>query len=136
SGNQQYGIFITDSNTAGNMVLGNYIGTDASGAIAVPNSLSGVLIGNGSSNNVIGGASAGARNVLSGNAGYGVILTDPNTTGNVVLGNYIGTDASGSYGVPDGLSGVLIDNLANNNIIGGTNTGARNILSGNVQYGI
>jgi titin len=135
SGNSQYGIFITDSNTAGNVVLGNYIGTTAGGTNALPNALSGVFIGNGTSGNIIGGTNALARNVLSGNSQSGLIMTS-NTTGNVVLGNYIGTDASGSHAVSNILGGVFLAAGASQNLIGGTNAGAGNVISGNLGNGI
>jgi parallel beta-helix repeat protein len=136
SGNSQYAIFITDSNTTGNVVLGNYIGTSAGGNNALANGYSGVFIGNGSCRNLIGGTNSGARNVMSGNLQYGVFITDSNTTGNVVLGNYIGTDASGLNAVPNGLSGVIIGGGPANNVIGSTNSAGRNILSGNTEFGI
>jgi hypothetical protein len=136
SGNAQYGIFITDSNTIGNVVEGNYIGTDPSGSNAVPNGLSGIFIGNGTSGNLIGGTNAATRNVLSGNSQYGVWLSDTNTTENVIEGNYIGTDASGSNALANGLSGIFIGGGTSGNLIGGTSAAARNVLSGNSQYGI
>jgi len=141
SGNLQYGVFITDSNTTGNVVLGNYIGTDASGSNALANGLSGVFVGNGSSGTIIGGTNAGGRNILSGNTQYGVIITS-NTTANVVLGNFIGTDFSGSNSVPNGLvagnsyAGIGIFAGASGNLIGGTNALARNIISGNTNVGV
>ena len=135
SGNSQYGIFITDSNTTGNVVLGNYLGTDASGSNALANGLSGVFIGNGASGNIIGGTNALARNVLSGNSQYGVIITS-NTTGNVVLGNYIGMNAGGSLMVSNALGGVFLAAGASHNLIGGTNAGAGNVISGNLGNGI
>ena len=135
SGNLQYGIFITDSNTAGNAVLGNYIGTGTNGLNAVPNGFSGVFIGNGTSGNIIGGTNVPARNVLSGNSQYGLIITS-NTTGNVVLGNYIGADASGSHAVSNALGGVFLALGASHNLIGGTNAGAGNVISGNLGNGI
>lgn len=135
SGNSQYGIFITDSNTTGNAVLGNYIGTGTNGLNAVPNGLSGVFIGNGTSGNIIGGTNVPARNVLSGNSQYGLIITS-NTAGNVVLGNYIGADASGSHAVSNALGGVFLAHGASHNLIGGTNAGAGNVISGNLGNGI
>jgi parallel beta-helix repeat protein len=132
SGNSQYGIFITDSNTTGNVVLGNYIGTDSSGSNALANEKSGVFIGNGASGNIIGGTNALARNILSGNSEYGVIITT-NTTANVVLGNYIGTDTSGSYAVPNIIGGVFLAAGATDNLIGGATAGARNVISGNTN---
>ena len=135
SGNSQYGVFITDSNTTGNIVLGNFLGTDISGSTAVPNGKSGVFIGNGASGNCIGGTSALARNIISGNSESGVIITS-NTTANVVLGNYIGTDAGGSFMVSNVLGGVFLADGASQNFIGGTNAGAGNVISGNLGNGI
>ncbi len=132
SGNSQYGVFITDSNTTGNIVLGNYIGTDASGSNALANEKSGVFIGNGASRNIIGGTNAPARNILSGNSEYGVIITS-NTTANVVLGNYIGTDTSGSNAVPNNIGGVFLAAGATGNLIGGATADARNVISGNTN---
>jgi len=132
SGNSQYGVFITDTNTTGNVVLGNYIGTDFTGSNAVPNGKSGVFIGNGASGNIIGSTNPAGRNILSGNTEYGVILTS-NATGNVVLGNYIGTDTSGSYPVANTIGGVFLTAGATGNFIGGTVPGARNVISGNTN---
>lgn len=130
SGNSQYGIFIGGTSTGGNVIEGNYIGTDPGGSIAVPNGLSGVFIGGATTDNIIGGTNAGARNVLSGNNEYGVWISDTNTTDNLVAGNYIGTDASGSNSIPNQSSGMFIGGWSSGNII------SDNILSGNAAYGI
>jgi hypothetical protein len=134
SGNSQYGVFITDSNTAGNLVLGNYIGTDFSGSNALANGLSGVFIGNSTSGNTIGSTNPAGRNILSGNLQYGIYLT--NTTGNVILGNYLGVKVTGTAALANQLSGIGIFGNTPSNLIGGTVTGAGNVLSGNSQYGI
>jgi hypothetical protein len=135
SGNSQYGVFITDSNTTGNVVLGNYVGTSASGSNALANGLSGVFIGNNAGGNIVGGTNAGARNILSGNVQYGVIITS-NTTGNVILGNYIGTDAGGHLMISNEFGGVFLADGAIGNVIGGTNAGVGNVISGNLGNGI
>src|SRR5207302_11022042 len=75
----------------------------------------------------IGGTTAGARNVISGNQdGF-----DLNTfsTGITIQGNYIGTDISGSNAIPNASRGMFVS--TNNTIIGGTAAGAGNLLSGN-----
>jgi len=136
SGNGQYGIWLSDTNTVENLVEGNYLGTDVTGSNAVPNQSSGILVGGGTSSNTIGGTNAAARNILSGNGQYGIWLSNTNTVENLVEGNYIGTDATGSNAVPNQSSGMLIGNGASSNIIGGASAGARNILSGNLGYGI
>ncbi len=136
SGNAQYGIWISDATTSGNVVLGNYIGTSANGLAAVPNGFSGVIVTGNAHDNSIGGTSAGAGNVISGNAQYGIWISGANTTGNVVLGNYIGTNASGLAAVPNGSGGMIVTDSSHDNSIGGTSAGARNVISGNVDAGV
>lgn len=134
SGNTNLGIQFTSSNTSGSVIAGNYIGTDASGTTAIAN-LIGVRIEGGSTNNTIGGTTTAARNVISGNSSTGITITDVGTTGNVVIGNYIGTDSTGTADVGNGSVGIAI-NEASDNTIGGTTAGARNVISGNQDYGV
>ncbi len=133
SGNLQYGIFVTDPNTTGNVILGNYIGTGASGSNALANGTSGVILGGGAANNVIGSTNSSGRNLLSGNTEYGIYLT--NTTGNVILGNYLGVNASGEVALANQKSGVALFG-GTQNLIGGIVVGARNVISGNGEYGV
>ncbi len=156
SGNNWDGVHIVDSPTGTggsptqyNVVEGDYIGVSASGTSAMPNTKSGVAIYDGASDNTIGGTAttagtslAGAGNVISGNGEYGVYLSGSTTTGNLVAGDYIGTNAMGAAGVPNGM-GVIITSEANNNIIGGTRTligqqlaGLGNVISGNDGDGV
>src|SRR5208282_482334 len=130
------GLTLIYADATNNTISGCWFGVSSTGTNAAPNAYQGILIAVGASGNIIGGTNALARNVLSGNSQYGIFITDSNTTGNVVLGNYIGTAASGSNAVPNGFSGVFIGNGATGNTIGGTNALARNILSGNTQYGV
>jgi hypothetical protein len=131
----------------GNVVSGCYIGTDATGTVAVPNGFytntsgdlgnSGLEIFSGAYNNTIGGTTAAARNIISGNTLQGIYMHDSGTTGNVIEGNYIGVNATGTVALPNGYAGIEIGTGgAQNNIVGGTTTGARNILSGNTLQGI
>ncbi|MCA1670030.1 MAG: right-handed parallel beta-helix repeat-containing protein, partial [Thermomicrobia bacterium] len=136
SGNSNSGILI-GGGSASNQVQGNFIGTDASGTAADPNPV-GVFI-TGASGNVVG-----PGNVISGNTNNGVSLdtNSGNVTFNVVRGNFIGTDVSGtaqvllSTGRPQNV-GVAISaagvpgSSASNNTIGGLNAADRNIISGN-----
>ena len=131
SGNGQFGVEIFASSM--NLVAGNLIGTDASGATGVGNSL-GVAIRSFSNNNVLGGMAAGARNVISGNLGRGV-LVNGSSTANVIQGNYIGTDVSGTGDLGNGSTGMVIV-AAQGNTIGGTVPGAGNVISGNDAGGI
>src|SRR5262249_9461686 len=94
------GVLITGSGATGNVIAGDYIGTDFSGTIALGNGNDGVHIQNGAGNNTIGGTTPGTRNITSGNHRYGMELwgTGP---GNVVEGDYIGTDESGLAALPN-----------------------------------
>ena len=140
SGNGIDGVYIdTSQGTAtGNLVAGNYIGTAANGTDRLANARDGVSIW-GASNNTIGGTTAAARNVISGNGADGVYIDTSQgqgtATGNVVAGNYIGTDVSGTNPLPNAFSGVAIFD-ASGSTIGGTTAATRNILSGNGIEGV
>ena len=108
-----WGIALRDAGgnvIAGDQVVGN---GNPSG-----NNSAGVLIDRGSSDNVIGGTTAGAANVISGNAGDGLSITGTGTTGNVVEGNDIGVDASGAP-LANARDGVSIAGGASGSLIGG-----------------
>ena len=114
----------------GNQVLGNYIGLNAAGNAALP-VFQGIFVG--TSNNTVGGTTPGARNVF-GAGSHGGIIIQPSgtfgTSGNVIQGNYIGTDASGNLALGFD-SGIAIFNSTDDNLIGGTAPGAGNVISGN-----
>ena len=116
-----------------NVIAGNYIGTDAAGTRALPNSDVGVLLDGVSTDNTIGGTTTGARNVISGNGTNGVEIINAGSTRNLVAGNYIGIDADGSTALGNGTNGVLLDAAAGNTV-GGTGTAA-NTIGGN-NFGI
>src|SRR4029077_4175841 len=89
--------------------------------------------------NTVGGLTSGARNIISGNGANGVEISNPGDNGtnnNTVLGNYIGTDVTGTIAKPNGGAGVSIFGGARSNTIGGTTPAARNIISGNNFQGI
>ena len=129
------GLTLVYADATNNTISGCWLGADATGTNAAPNAGQGILIAAGASGNIIGGTNALARNVISGNSQYGIFITDSNTTGNVVLGNYLGTDPTGNKALANGLSGIFIG-VANGNIIGSANPAGRNIISGNTEYGI
>lgn len=130
--NKQTGIFVRDG-AANNLILGNYIGVDASGGTALGNSTSGVLIK--TANNVVGGDVPGARNLIAGNGWSGVYLYLSGAVGNVVQGNFIGADATGTLAVGNKDRGVVVLD-GSGNIIGGLTVAARNLISGNRSSGI
>jgi parallel beta-helix repeat protein len=136
SGNDVFGIVISNSSATGNQVLGNMIGTDMSGTVALGNGTTGIYVGSSASGNIIGGTETGAGNLISSNGNRGIHLAD-GASNNQVLGNLIGTDISGTSDLGNGWDkgdGIMIH--TSNNIIGGIAPGARNIISGNSDDGI
>jgi uncharacterized repeat protein (TIGR01451 family) len=115
-----------DSNT----VEANFIGLTPAG-IAEPNDNGIVVTGN---NNTIGGTAPNARNVISGNFAVGARF-ETDATGNSIAGNYIGTDPTGSTARPNG-TGIEVLDTATQTTIGGASAAHRNVISGNVTYGI
>jgi titin len=134
SNNKDSGVDISGVGTSSNVITGNMIGTDASGAQAIPNR-TGVLVERGATLNTIGGTGSGALNLISGNLAVGVDLTGAGTSGNVVIGNLIGTSAAGTGALANQI-GVLIEQSASENTIGGSSGGSRNVISGNVGAGV
>jgi hypothetical protein len=119
SGNTINGIVINGG--SGTAVTGNFIGTTLAGTGSLSNGGDGILIGGGSASNYVGGFSAGTGNVISGNTAAGVLITDPGTTGNLVAGNFIGTDISGATPLFNGGSGVdLTMGAAGNTLLSNT----------------
>jgi len=135
SGNGGAGIWLAGTNVNGVTVQGNFIGLNAAGTAGVANISDGVNVVGGATRNTIGGTGAGARNVISGNRRYGIYISNPGTSNNLVQGNYIGTDFTGTIALGNGSIGIGLTN-ASGNRIGGTAAGAGNLLSGNPNYGI
>src|SRR5262249_31034509 len=130
SGNRGSGVWIEGAGTTGNVVAGNFIGTDVTGTAALAHRI-GVRIIVGGRGNTIGGTSAGAGNVISGNVDSGVWIQGAGTTGNVVAGNFIGTNADGTAALGNGADGVLIDGGASSNTIGGPTPDTGNVIAFN-----
>ena len=109
-------------------MVGNFIGTDSRGENLANGA--GVVIG--SSSNTIGGTTASAANVIGFNISEGILVSGTDAAKNVVLGNFIGTDAAGAnLGNPIGL---MVETPSNT--IGGTSTGAANIIGFSASEGI
>jgi hypothetical protein len=134
---------ITDGVASGNMVEGNFVGTKASGSgsdltgflFPFLSNLQGGIELTGAASDVIGGTDDGDRNIISGNVSAGVLITQV-STGNLVEGNYIGPDVTGTDVIGNTGSGVVIDILSSDNTIGGTTPAFRNVISGNLGSGI
>ncbi|MBN2003462.1 MAG: right-handed parallel beta-helix repeat-containing protein, partial [Anaerolineae bacterium] len=89
SGNVETGISIEGA-ASQNVIINNYIGTDVTGALALPNQRNGITL-NGD-NNRVGGATSAERNLISGNGEIGVAVGGDN---NEIVGNYVGVDVTG-----------------------------------------
>ncbi|GAB4203164.1 MAG: right-handed parallel beta-helix repeat-containing protein [Roseiflexaceae bacterium] len=140
SGNGQHGIFIQDSRN--NEIYGNWIGTDANGNLAIPNTRNGIQLestGGSSIDNIIGGnINQYMRNTISGNGEYAIRVQGDRTSGTVIQSNLIGPAASGflltgTYTQ----SGILIDSGADSSVVGGLGgpsgllPGEGNLIAGN-----
>lgn len=150
SGNRQSGIRIDGNTASGNQVLGNYIGTDATGLKPLGNggrapnnssSGSGITIVDGPGNE-IGGGTPETRNIIAGNPAFGIAITGASARGNLIRGNYIGTDVTGTNAflfinetLPFADVGIgLVD--APENFIGGTFPGEGNIICGHANMAL
>jgi len=112
--------------TAGddNRIAGNYIGIDATGSSDVSGGYDGILLGDGAENNTIGGPAEGDCNVLSGMSG-GIRIFGSSSWGNVIQGNYIGTDRTGTQALGNSC-GIKIHDDAHDNTVGPNNLIAYN----------
>src|SRR6056297_2450498 len=128
AGDQEGGVFITDDvagggvtyTSAGTVVQGNFVGTDATGTVAL-NQCCGIDVR--SAHVLVGGTEPGARNVVSGNTSDGISVGDSAT----VLGNFIGVDVTGTQPLGNGFGGIWIS--GDGNMIGGTEPGAGNVIA-------
>ncbi|QDV33640.1 Calx-beta domain-containing protein [Tautonia plasticadhaerens] len=141
SGNALHGVRINalqSADATANRIIGNSIGTDASGTLAIANG----AIGDGGDGinffggggNTVGGPTAAERNVISGNRGHGIEFFGTSASRNTVIGNYIGTTADGSQALGNDDGGIF--GLGNANTIGGTTPSVRNVISGNDGPGV
>ncbi|HEU4770341.1 MAG TPA: Calx-beta domain-containing protein, partial [Pyrinomonadaceae bacterium] len=123
SGNQSLAISTAGPGTT---IQGNLIGTDVTGTKKISNANGVQAIG---TNMLIGGVTAGARNVISGNRTDGVHIRG---AGSKLQGNYVGTDITGTLALGNEGNGVVAGETA---LIGGTTPEARNIIAGNSSFG-
>ncbi len=128
------GIWIHGEDATRNVVANCLIGVTANGGTAAPNPY-GITVGALASGNQIGGLEPPGRNLISGNLYYGVRLTT-NAAGNRVLNCSIGCDITGARPLPNLRGGMLLDNGARANRIGGDSLWARNLISGNDAAGM
>lgn len=134
AGNTNSGIRVTKAGVTGTTIQGNFIGTNAAGTAASANG-SGISIDTNAVSTTVGGTTAGARNLISGNTQRGISVSGASTTGVVIQGNYIGTNAAGTAAVGNTQDGINISQSPAVTI-GGTDAGAKNVISGNGISGL
>jgi len=130
SGNGQLGILILGPGT---VVRGNYVGTDVTGTVAIPNQ-HGIEMG--APNGIVGGTLPGEGNLVSGNTLDGIVISSQaNPNGTVVLGNLVGTDATGANAIPGhSIAGIVVGTFSHGNVVGGTPGG--NVVAFNTGAGV
>ncbi|NBC17996.1 MAG: T9SS type A sorting domain-containing protein [Bacteroidetes bacterium] len=139
SANGDRGIFVVES-APDNLIQGNYVGTDATGTAALGNNLAGISLL--SDDNVVGGTTAQALNVIGANTFTGIEVFGTAAIGNLIQGNYVGVGADGVTPLGNVSSqdasgnGITISNGALENTIGGEEDGAGNRIAFNEGAGI
>ena len=122
SSNRGNGVDITGVDAAGNTVLNNIIGLTADGTAVLGNDQAGVA-------DYAPGTVIGPGNVISANL-IGVLISGATATNVTVIGNLIGTDASGEADLGNAQAGVEIDS-ATGAIVEGDGQGSQ-VISGNL----
>jgi len=136
SGNRGNGVLITGGATA-NTLSGNFVGTTVSGNAALGNAGDGVAIVGASGNSLLGTTFRQDPfvfyNVLSGNVGNGLRITNSNDT--IVQANFTGVGADNATVVANGGDGILVNGTSARTVVGGP-IPLGNVNSGNNRYGI
>lgn len=138
SGIANYGIYFNSASSG--FIRGNLVGTNAAGTGAIPNGVdgtAGIQLGGDSDNNQVGGSTAAARNVVSGNNAF---LTDGiqvlgDADGNTIRNNFVGLAVDGVTALGNGRHGIVIydDSTApfpNDNVVD------ENVISSNGRKGV
>jgi len=151
SGNQYVGVYLIDASQT--RIAGNIVGANAAGTAAVANGSTGIVMG-GSSNTVIGTNGDGLsdaleRNVISGNGGRGVGISASSysvgvvSDGNIIAGNYIGTDITGAAPIANRTGGVLLGSgssaagaSVSGSVVGSLLPGLGNVIAFNAGPGV
>jgi hypothetical protein len=132
---------VSVSNASASVIQGNFIGTDRTGTKAFSFS-DGIFLSSGATNTQIGGLTSTPGippgNVISGaraggGSGHGIVVAI-GVSFNIIQGNLIGTDATGTKALGNGVDGIQISGM--NNTVGGGNPMARNVISGNAANGV
>jgi hypothetical protein len=117
SGNTNDGVQVLNG-AHDNLVQGNYIGTNISGTLALPN-LSGIAIYQGAYNNSVGGPISVTGNLIGGNKAYGIYIGGSSTATNTITYNNMGFKPDFGLLPPNGWDNIILTDLTHANIIGG-----------------
>ena len=107
------GIQIEGSGSRHNLVQNNFIGTNAAGTKSLVAPKNGIQTGDDgivivvAPLNQIGGTTRAERNLISGNLESGIAVLGSHSTGNVVEGNFIGSDTTGTKAISNCASRCL-----------------------------
>jgi parallel beta-helix repeat protein len=127
SGHGVHGLLINvTSNT--NTVRGNKIGCNLLGTAAIPNAVHGIELNNTSINNIIGGAAAADRNIVSGNTRSGISVVGA-SSGVQIINNYVGINLAGTAALTNGEHGIIVNGSASSTV-------TNNVASGNAVFGV
>jgi hypothetical protein len=132
SGNESGGIYVFGAAATENTLCGNQVGTSANGTEPLGNVGWGIWVR--SQANTVGGSASGSCNIISGNSAGGIYIAPIGAAENVVRGNLIGTDVSGSLGLANEGPGIRIQ--APRNTVGGADAADANIVAFNKGSGI
>lgn len=119
-----------------NAIKGNFIGTTPEGDAAGDSKAQSYGIFGTGAKNTIGGTDAADKNIISGNPFIGIVFFGANAYNNAVLGNFIGTDATGQQSLGNGYSGIEITSGSSDNVIGGLTENEGNIIAFNQGVGV
>lgn len=128
--NVSSGIWLEGVATA--TITGNLIGTNASGTAVLRNTGYGIYTKS-ATDVLIGGSTAAERNVLAGNKDG--INTRFGTNRLNILGNYLGTDITGTVNLGNTDNGIFLADTQNA-VIGNSTAAGRNIIAGSQLSGI
>ena len=128
--------FHSSSTNVNTVIQGNFIGVGADGSTQLGNAGPGIEIAGTTSNNLIGGSAAGQENVISDNTGHGILITGSGAVDNTIIGNFIGTDATGLLNRGNTGNGILVETGADDQTIGGILTDEGNVIAFNAGAGV
>jgi len=128
SGNGKNGVFVMGAGSDNNRIIGNTVGLDASGSVAMPNGIHGINVEGQPRGTVIGGGLPGEGNLISGNLSAGILID--NATDTLIQGNVIGLDRALSQRIGNATCGIVLI-ASNNTLIGGEGEQYANIIAGN-----